>query len=53
MRFETSGRNRRTRHNEENEQRDVGSGRKESTLSSVAEELNLTCEEGEAAEFNQ
>lgn len=48
-----SGRNGRTRHNEENEQKDVGSERKESTQSSVAEEPNLTCEEGEAAEFNQ
>lgn len=48
-----SGRYRRTRHSEENERKDVGSERKESTLSSIAEELSLTCEEGEAAEFNQ
>lgn len=35
MSFETSGRNRRTGHNEENEQRDVGSGRKESSRPSL------------------
>lgn len=53
MSFVANGRYRRTRHCEGNERKDVGNERKESTLSSVAEEPNLTCEEGEAAEFNQ